>query len=86
MLLLFVVFWALVFGCLGPAVWEAPAAQLFDTNNYRLLIRQLRNHALQKHLWSSGYDVSLTGRQLDPGQVYHLTKSRTQTLIGAATK
>ena len=26
------------------------------------------------------------GHQLDPGQVYHLTKSRTQILIGAAMK
>ena len=67
-------------------VHHCAAYSFFDTDNYRLLIRQLRNHALQKHLWSSGYDVSLTGRQLDPGQVYHLTKSRTQTLIGAATK
>ena len=41
---------------------------------------------MRKHLWSSGYEVSLTGRQLDPGQVYHLTKPGTQTLIGAATK
>ena len=57
----------------------------FDTENFRLLIRPLRNHSLQNHLWSSGYDVSL-GRQLDPGQVYHLPKSRTQPLIGAATK
>ena len=53
----------------------------FDTENYRLLIRPLRNHSLQNHLWSSGYtSASHTEcRQLDPGQVYHLTKSHTHT-------
>ena len=39
----------------------------------KLLIRQLRSHALQKHLQSSG-------------QVYHVAKSHTQTLMGPANE
>ena len=41
--------------------------------NLKLLIRQLRSHALQKHLQSSG-------------QVYHVAKSHTQTLMGPANE
>ena len=45
----------------------------FDIDNYRLLIRPLRNHPLQNHKWSSGYDINLTlhqectSRESDPG-------------------
>ena len=73
-------------------ILHSACASLCDISNvstkHKVLIRQLRNHALQKHLQSGGYTSAsqAEGRQFDPGQVYHLAKSRTQTLIGPATR